>query len=110
MAVGSGSIKRVQKAAAQMQGDVPEAIETAKTEVKEEAPDKAPAKKAAPKKTASKSVDGADKPKTTTKKAAAGKTSAAAVKKAKEDKKDDIHEKKFQVISKIKSDLPYYLL
>ncbi len=109
MAVGSGSIKRVQKAAMQIQGDMPAATEAVKVEVKEEAP-KAPAKKTAPKKATSKSAADADKPKTTTKKAAANKTSTAVAKKVEEVKKDDIHEKKFQVISKIKSDLPDYLL
>ncbi len=97
MAVGSGSIKRVQKAAAQIQGDTPvteEAIVVAevKAEVNKEAPKKAPAKKAPAKKAAPK------------------KTSATAAKKVEKVKKDDIHEKKFQVISKIKSDLPDYLL
>ena len=87
MAVGSGSIKRVQKAATKIQGDAPvaeEAVAEVKTEVKEAAPKKkAPAKKPAAKK-------------------AAPKKDVA--------KKDDIHEKKFEVVSNIKSDLPYYLL
>ncbi len=103
MAVGSGSIKRVKKAAAEIQGDVPvvegAAVEV-KTEVKEEAPKKkAPAKKPTTKKTTTaKSAE--DKPKAAKK---------AAPEKA-EVKKDNIHEKKFEVVSNIKSDLPYYLL
>jgi len=109
MAVGSGSIKRVQKAAANMQGDAPVAEEVVKPVVKEDAPEKPAAKKPAAKKTAVKSAE--DKPKKVPAKKAQATTTAAAdddVKKAA--KKDDIHEKKFQVVSKIKSDLPDYLL
>ncbi|MBQ9765133.1 MAG: hypothetical protein IJW18_02940 [Lachnospiraceae bacterium] len=105
MAVGSGSIKRVQKAATKIQGDnAPsevtkvEVAEKKEAEVKEAPVKKETAKKAAPKKTTTKKTESKAAEKKTT-----AKTKATT-------KKDDIHEKKFEVVSHISSDLPYYLL
>ena len=94
MAVGKGSIQRV-KAAANVAVEEPKKenaeVKTAKDAVKE-----TPAKKTAPKK------------ETATKKAPAKKSVAQP--KAAKAKKDDIHEKKFEMIDGIYTTLPTYLL
>ena len=98
MAVGKSSIQRVKVAAGSTVEEVTKAtpaekdvkkVAPKKTEVKTEAPKKAAEKKPVAKKTAAK--------KPTTKKAVAPK-------------KDDIHEKKFEMIDGIYSTLPTYLL
>lgn len=97
MAVGKSSIQRVKVAAGSTVEESVKAVpaeevkkaEPKKTEVKKEAPKKAAEKKPATKKTVAK------KP---------------AAKKAVAPKKDDIHEKKFEMIDGIYSELPTYLL
>ena len=98
MAVGKSSIQRVKVVAGSAAEEVTK-VTPAETEVKKVAPKKTEVKKAAPKKEAEK--------KPATKKPVAKKPVA---KKATAPKKDDIHEKKFEMIDGIYSTLPTYLL
>ncbi len=98
MAVGKSSIQRVKKAATGVNEETAVAAEV-KTEVEEK-----PVKKTEPKKVATTKKTAAKKP---AEKKAPAKEPAA--KKA-APKKDDIHEKKFEMIDGIYSELPTYLL
>ena len=98
MAVGKSSIQRVKVATGSSVEEVVK-VTPAETEVKKVAPKKTEVKKEAPKKEAEK--------KPVAKKTAAKKPVA---KKATAPKKDDIHEKKFEMIDGIYSTLPTYLL
>jgi len=94
MAVGKSSIQRVKAATGNAQEEVVKAVVAEK-----------PVKKAEPKKTEAKKAPATKR--VAEQKPAAKKTAA---KKPAAVKKDDIHEKKFEMIDGIYSELPTYLL
>ena len=96
MAVGKSSIQRVKVATGSAQEEAVKAVVEEKT-VKKAEPKKVETKKAPATKKATEKKPAAKKP-------AAKKPAAATV------KKDDIHEKKFEMIDGIYSELPTYLL
>ena len=100
MSVGKGSIKRAAQAKEAVKEVKKEAV-VVKEETKIEAA-KAPAKKAAAKAPAKKAPAKAVTKKAPAKKSAVVATSVIS--------SDDIHEKKFEAVSKIHCDLPIYLL
>ena len=101
MAVGKSSIQRVKAATGSAQEDAVKAV--APVEEK-------PVKKVEPKKTETNKTEVKKASAKKTTEQAATKKTAAVTKKPATVKKDDIHEKKFEMIDGIYSELPTYLL